>query len=29
MTRSPVPSAVWLLASGLVGIVGFRRKFKK
>ena len=25
----PIPSAVWLLASGLVGIVGFRKKFKK
>jgi len=25
----PVPSAVWLLGSGLIGIVGIRRKFKK
>jgi hypothetical protein len=25
----PVPGAVWLLGSGLVGIVGVRRKFKK
>lgn len=25
----PIPSAVWLLGSGLVGLVGFRRKFKK
>jgi hypothetical protein len=25
----PIPSAVWLLGSGLVGLVGFRKKFKK
>jgi len=25
----PVPSAVWLLSSGLIGIAGIRRKFKK
>ncbi len=25
----PIPSAIWLLGSGLVGIVGFRRKFSK
>lgn len=25
----PIPSAVWLLGSGLIGIVGIRRKFKK
>ncbi len=25
----PIPSAVWLLGSGLIGLVGFRRKFKK
>lgn len=25
----PIPGAVWLLGSGLVGIVGFRRKVKK
>lgn len=25
----PVPGAVWLLGSGLIGIVGIRRKFKK
>lgn len=25
----PVPGAVWLLGSGLVGLVGFRRKYKK
>jgi len=24
----PIPSAVWLLGSGLIGIVGIRRKFK-
>jgi len=25
----PIPAAVWLLGSGLIGIVGVRRKFKK
>lgn len=25
----PIPSAVWLLGSGLIGIVGFRRKFRR
>jgi len=25
----PIPSAVWFLGSGLIGIVGIRRKFKK
>ncbi len=25
----PIPTAVWLLGSGLIGLVGFRRKFKK
>ncbi len=25
----PIPSAIWLLGSGLIGIVGFRRKFRK
>lgn len=25
----PIPSAVWLLGSGLIGIVGFRRKLRK
>jgi hypothetical protein len=25
----PIPGAVWLLASGLIGIVGFKRKFQK
>lgn len=25
----PIPSAVWLLGSGLIGLVGFRRKFRK
>jgi len=25
----PVPAAVWLLGSGLIGIVGIRKKFKK
>jgi hypothetical protein len=25
----PIPSALWLLGSGLIGIVGFSRKYKK
>ena len=25
----PIPSALWLLGSGLLGLVGFRRKLKK
>ena len=25
----PIPGAIWLLSSGLIGLVGFRRKFKK
>ena len=25
----PIPGAVWLLGSGLLGLIGFRRKFKK
>ena len=25
----PIPSAIWLLGSGLTGIVGIRKKFKK
>jgi len=25
----PIPGAVWLLGSGLIGLVGFRKKFKK
>jgi len=25
----PVPGAVWLLGSGLIGLVGFRRKLRK
>jgi hypothetical protein len=25
----PIPSAVWLLGSGLIGLIGVRRKFKK
>ncbi len=25
----PIPSAIWMLGAGLVGIVGFRRKFRK
>ena len=25
----PIPSASWLLASGLIGMVGMRRKFRK
>ncbi len=25
----PIPSAIWLLGSGLIGLIGFRRKFKE
>ena len=25
----PIPSALWLLGSGLIGLAGFRRRFKK
>ena len=25
----PIPAAVWLLGSGLVGLLGIKRKFKK
>jgi len=28
-TSVPIPAAVWLLGSGLVGIVGIRRKYNK
>jgi hypothetical protein len=28
MTAIPIPSAVWLLGAGMVGLVGIRRKFK-
>jgi hypothetical protein len=28
-TAVPIPGAVWLLGSGLIGIVGLRRRFKK
>jgi len=28
-TVVPIPGAVWLLGSGLIGIVGIRRKYKK
>jgi hypothetical protein len=27
-TTVPIPAAVWLFGSGLIGIVGIRRKFK-
>ena len=27
-TVVPIPTAIWLLGSGLVGLIGFRRKFK-
>ena len=29
ITGVPIPGAVWLLSSGLLGLVGLRRKFKK
>ncbi len=25
----PIPSTVWLLVSGLIGLVGFKNKFRK
>jgi len=25
----PIPSAIWLLGSAFIGLVGFRKKFKK
>ncbi len=25
----PIPSTLWLLGSGLIGLIGFRRKFRK
>ena len=28
-TVVPIPGAIWLLGSGLIGIIGIRRKFKK
>ena len=28
VSHSPIPPAVWLLSSGLVGIIALRRKFK-
>jgi hypothetical protein len=28
-TTVPIPAAVWLLGSGLIGIVGIRRKYRK
>lgn len=28
-TPVPAPSSIWLLGSGLIGLIGFRRKFKK
>jgi hypothetical protein len=28
-THAPIPGAVWLFGSGLVGLLGFRRKFSK
>jgi hypothetical protein len=28
-TVVPIPSAVWLLSSGLIGLVGLRRKFRE
>jgi len=29
LSAVPIPGAVWLLGSGLIGIVGIRRKFRK
>lgn len=29
IAQAPIPSAIWLLGSGLIGFVGARRKFKK
>ncbi len=28
-TPVPIPAAVWLLGSGLIGLVGLRKRFKK
>ena len=28
-SQVPIPAAIWLLGSGLIGLVGLRRKFKK
>jgi hypothetical protein len=28
VSEVPIPGAVWLLGSGLIGIIGFRRKLK-
>lgn len=27
--ETPIPAAVWLLGSGLLGIIGLKRKFRK
>ena len=29
VTAAPIPGAIWLLGSGLIGLIGMRRKFKK
>jgi hypothetical protein len=29
VTPVPIPTAIWLLGSGLVGLIGIRRRFKK
>ena len=29
MSEVPVPAAVWLLGSGLIGLIGIKRKIKK
>lgn len=29
MSAVPIPSAIWFLGSGLIGLVGFRSKFRK
>ena len=29
MPHAPIPSAVWLLGSGLIGLAGLKKKFRK
>lgn len=28
ITVVPIPSAIWLLGAGLIGLIGFRKKFR-